>query len=546
MLVRVAVAVSFALLAAPCHAQRPDAAPTRAAVVVAADEYRNLPGEDLPTAKSAIERLRAALQAHGGFTADSVTSLSGAKVNEGDVHAAILAAGNKIQAGDDALLLVAWAGLGASRPAGDSGEQVVLTATSKPQEFGFSDEISVPQLAGWMNDARAEAARRGVALQPVLILDPSRPGRMPAPPPLAAPALPVWVAYAARDGQTVAAQPGSDGFAFTMALADTLAQVGGRGTVASLEAVFLAARDATQRRSGGTQDPALVPCDPALQRAAAPMLVVASGKAKAAAGGETPAGWACEVLDPTPGAGGYARKVKDKATGIVFLLVEPGAFQMGSAKGDSDEQPVHTVKLTKPFYLAATETTQAQWATQLPAVENGFVGPTLPVDSAEWDDAWRFLRKLNGGGDGPFRLPTEAEWEYACRAGTSSEYAFGDVISTAQANYDGERTWGGSKPGLNRERTVEAGSLPANAWGFHEMHGNVWEWCQDWFEAGSGSYEARRNGVTDPQGPTSGSAHPVRGGSWCSNPVYLRSSYRLDTSFQINRIYTGFRVARSV
>ena len=251
------------------------------------------------------------------------------------------------------------------------------------------------------------------------------------------------------------------------------------------------------------------------------------------------------MLDATPGrTTTYPKRVRDEKSGIVFLLVEPGEFEMGSDKGDNDEAPVHTVRISKAFYLAATETTQAQWHALMGDNPSEFQGARLPVDSASWDDAQRFASKLNGGSEGPFRLPTEAEWEYACRAGTTTEYAFGEAISPEQANYDGERSWGKGRPGLNRRRTVEAGSLPANAWGFHEMHGNVWEWCQDWFD--SDYYKACRGGVVDPQGPKSGSSRPARGGSWCSNPVYLRSSYRLDTAFQFNQIYTGFRLARSL
>ena len=117
-------------------------------------------------------------------------------------------------------------------------------------------------------------------------------------------------------------------------------------------------------------------------------------------------------------------------------------------------------------------------------------------------------------------LPTEAEWEYACRAGTTTPFHFGETISTDQANYDGNFTYGNGKKGVYREKTTPVGSFPANAWGLYDMHGNVWQWCQDWY----GDYPQKD--VVDPQGPEKGEVRVLRGGSWISDPQYCRSAFR--------------------
>jgi formylglycine-generating enzyme required for sulfatase activity len=274
--------------------------------------------------------------------------------------------------------------------------------------------------------------------------------------------------------------------------------------------------------------------------------VPAGAGAGASGAGSLPAGWACEVLDATPGAKtGYPRRVRDQRSGIVFLLVEPREFRMGSTKGDGDEQPVHTVRITKPFYLAETETTQEQWeAVMGTGSPSHFKGERLPVETVSWDDVQDFLRRLNGGAESSFRLPTEAEWEYACRAGTTTEYAFGDVISTELANYDGNFTWGAGRKGVYRERTVDVGSFKPNAWGFFGMHGNVWEWCSDYYD--SDYYASCRDGVSDPQGPASGSSRVLRGGSWGDHPGYLRSANRSGIAPDSRNDYVGCRVARTL
>jgi formylglycine-generating enzyme required for sulfatase activity len=160
----------------------------------------------------------------------------------------------------------------------------------------------------------------------------------------------------------------------------------------------------------------------------------------------------------------------------------------------------------------------------------------LPVETLSWDDCQAFLRRAGEG----YRLPTEAEWEYACRAGTETPFSFGETISTDQANYNGNYTYGPGSKGVYREETVPVGSFPANAWGFHDMHGNVWEWCQDRYgEYPSGS-------VTDPTGPGSGSHRVLRGGSWLDLPRLCRSANRSRGVPGSQGYNVGFRAARTL
>ncbi len=190
-------------------------------------------------------------------------------------------------------------------------------------------------------------------------------------------------------------------------------------------------------------------------------------------------------------------------------------------------------------WLADTTCTQALWQAVLGDNPSRFKGEDRPVENVSWDDAQRFIARLNElVSDGGFRLPTEAEWEYACRAGTRTAFWFGDQISPEQVNYDGDYPYAGGQTGLNRGETVEVKALPCNGWGLYQMHGNVWEWCQDWF----GDYPAEM--VVDPTGPAEGERRVLGGGSWVSYGRNARSAARFPGGPGSRRDVYGFRLAR--
>jgi formylglycine-generating enzyme required for sulfatase activity len=230
--------------------------------------------------------------------------------------------------------------------------------------------------------------------------------------------------------------------------------------------------------------------------------------------------------------------------GMKFVLIPAGKFMMGSPIDEperDDDEKQHEVKITKPFYLQITEVSQAQWEKVMGNNPSHFkdCGDDCPVERVSWDDAQKFISKLNQmEGTNKYRLPTEAEWEYACRAGTTTPFFTGKCISTDQANYDGRDAGENCPKGQYREKPVEVGSFQPNVWGLHDMHGNVWEWCQDWY----GDYPS--NSVVDPQGPDKGESRVLRGGSWVSRARYVRSAFRY-SYFPVDRFYfNGFRVAR--
>ena len=223
---------------------------------------------------------------------------------------------------------------------------------------------------------------------------------------------------------------------------------------------------------------------------------------------------------------------------LEMVRIEPGTFQMGSSQGVSDERPVHEVAISQGFYLGKYEVTQAQWEAVMGNNPSSFRGcGDCPVERVSWEDAQAFIRKLNEmEGENHYRLPSEAEWEYAARAGTTTRYSWGDDIGRNLANCEGcGSQWDG-------EKTVPVGSFPANAWGLHDMHGNVWEWVQD---CRNGNYEGA---------PVDGSAwesgdcsrRVLRGGSWFDYPGILRAAYRNGFPTGLRYIYLGFRIARTV
>ncbi len=238
---------------------------------------------------------------------------------------------------------------------------------------------------------------------------------------------------------------------------------------------------------------------------------------------------------------GVARKV-ELAPGVTmeFVYIPPGSYQRGSAETeagrDPDEGPRHRVTISRGFYLGRTEVTQQQWAALMgdqPATfrqPNGEAISQRPVETVSWTRAQDFLSRLNALAQGRFRLPTEAEWEYAARAGTETAFPWGDATQPFTAY---PHAWANSR---SFGTTHAVATKPPNAWGLYDMHGNVWEWCADWY----GPYEAEPQ--TDPAGPPRGTEKVFRGGSWFDFPVSLRSANRHRHGTDKGYAAIGFRV----
>ncbi|MEW6218738.1 MAG: formylglycine-generating enzyme family protein [Thermodesulfobacteriota bacterium] len=226
-----------------------------------------------------------------------------------------------------------------------------------------------------------------------------------------------------------------------------------------------------------------------------------------------------------------------------FRWIPPGQFRMGSPEDEperwQDEGPRHEVLLTEGLWLADTACTQAMWQTVMGKNPSRFQGADRPVEKVSWNDVQRFLERINREWPGlELRLPSEAEWEYACRAGTETPFPFGTTITPEQVNYDGNRPYAGGEKGLYRQETVAVQALPANAWGLYQMHGNVWEWCADWY----GAYPA--GPVIDPAGPERGTERVLRGGCWIFYARRCRSALRYWFGPGSRFVITGFRLAR--
>jgi formylglycine-generating enzyme required for sulfatase activity len=239
----------------------------------------------------------------------------------------------------------------------------------------------------------------------------------------------------------------------------------------------------------------------------------------------------------------YPSVVVEKQTGMRMVLVRPGQFRMGSPASEqergSDEQQ-HTRVIQQAFWLGETEVTQAQWQKVMGSNPSRFQGAENPVERVSWDDCQQFFAKLNGGTGGGFRLPSEAEWEYACRAGTSAPFSFGPNITPEQVNYDGNHPYAGGSKGRYRERTVPVRSLPPNAWGLYEMHGNVWEWCADAYVE---NYPQDGADQTPVQG---GALRVVRGGSWHDVARSCRAAVRIRDEPANRDGRVGFRASRTL
>lgn len=220
-----------------------------------------------------------------------------------------------------------------------------------------------------------------------------------------------------------------------------------------------------------------------------------------------------------------APRVITNSVGMKLALIPKGKFVMGSPASEKDrktDETLHEVNLSRDYYLGVHEVTQEQYGKVKGENPSGFKGPNLPVETVSWDEAHSFCRKLSElreevKAGRKYRLPTEAEWEYACRAGASTPFYFGNELNGTQANCEGKFPYGTNLKGPYLGKTNVVGSYPANAWGLHDMHGNVWEWCADLYG----------KDPTDPQESRLGGDRVLRGGAWNSSARDCRAARRL-------------------
>jgi formylglycine-generating enzyme required for sulfatase activity len=246
----------------------------------------------------------------------------------------------------------------------------------------------------------------------------------------------------------------------------------------------------------------------------------------------------------------FRDRLKGGGEGPKLVIIPPGRFRMGSPddepERDDDEGPQHVVTLTRPFALARYALTFEEYDAYCAATgkdkpsARGWGRGKRPVINVSWDDATGYCRWLSGQTGEEYRLPSEAQWEYACRAGTTTPFWWGNTITPKQANYDGNYPYNKGAKGEWRGKTVPVDQFEPNPWGLYQMHGNVWEWVQDWVA------EYKSEAQTDPIYAQGGSLRVFRGGSWINSAGPLRAAYRLRHEPGLRNLSLGFRPARTL
>ena len=238
---------------------------------------------------------------------------------------------------------------------------------------------------------------------------------------------------------------------------------------------------------------------------------------------------------------GGAQSTYTNSLGQTFKLIPAGTFAMGSPVselGRGIDETQHQVTLTQPFYMQIAEVTQAEWEAVMGSNPSFFDScPSCPVETVSWNDVQEFIAKLNARGEGTYSLPTEAQWEYAARAGSTSAF-YNGAITVDDCSYDPNLDvigWYCYNDGLQPK---QVGKKTPNAWGLYDMSGNVWEWCSDWYADYSST------AVTDPTGPSSGSSRVLRGGGWYDYAGFCRSAARLSYTPGVGAHDVGFRLLR--
>jgi len=242
----------------------------------------------------------------------------------------------------------------------------------------------------------------------------------------------------------------------------------------------------------------------------------------------------------------------DNGLAMPLVYCPPGTFTMGSPSSEadriSDRENQVRVTISKGYLLGKYEVTQKEWESVMGSNPSKFKGARLPVEQVSWEEVSEFCQKFTEqerragrlGANEAYRLPTEAEWEYGCRAGTTSSFSYGSSLSSREANFDGDFPYGGASKGVDLGKTTDVGSYGGNAWGLYDMHGNVGEWCQDW-------YGQSLSGGADPSGASTGEHRVdrvVRGCCWGLYARYCRSAFRGRGTPSDRHSNLGFRVAR--
>lgn len=257
------------------------------------------------------------------------------------------------------------------------------------------------------------------------------------------------------------------------------------------------------------------------------------------------------TLALVPVAGQDKKKAKtlkhmevDVGGGVKMKLVyiEPGKFLMGSPKEElkrhADRELQHEVEITKGYWMGVFEVTQEEYEKVVGHNPSLFKGARLPVETVNWEDAIGFCKKLSKKAGKTFDLPTEAEWEYACRAGSKEAFHYGKSLSSKQANFNGNYPYGGAEKGPFLFKTAPVGSYAPNAFGLYDMHGDVWEWCKDWYQK---DYY-KDSPLRDPQGAAKGEFRVMRGGCFSNYAEECRSAFRYHEFPRFRGFLMGFRV----
>ena len=260
---------------------------------------------------------------------------------------------------------------------------------------------------------------------------------------------------------------------------------------------------------------------------------------------------AAMILLSFPGSTYGFEKTYTNTLEMSFVLIPSGTFTMGSQTNEPHRRSSevrHRVTISKPFYMQTTEVTVKQWHSimgrRMMMFRQG--ADNMPVTRVSWFDCMKFIKRLNKLGQGKYRLPTEAEWEYAARAGTSTAYSWGDTINCEKAMYgnnslkDDVCQFYYRSIGLQIDQPAPVKTYNPNPWGLYDMHGNVWEWCMDWY----GDYGEKP--VIDPKGPESGNMRIRRGGSWFKYGYSCRSANRSFGHPATRYNTTGFRLVREI